>query len=264
MSNLMYNGRMQAQHGLFGSARIQMGQQAQRPHMVRRFAGQYAFVMLGPDLDLPGMLTDNPPTAIGSIWDLRVAGGPSVTFVEDEENDWIRGHLVNSEWHGPGDDWRNLTPLTSAANSNHKTVEGYMRNFCHASRLYDESNGYKDSWYGIAYLVQCSLDPFAAQPAMTELYSYAPAFIKVSWRAIEIPKPNMQAQSIQAYLDNNNVGLTPVQQLPFTPPDRPQPIDGPCIPDTNAPGSGAVYNFPFQYPAAEDNGFDGDIEVHQA
>lgn len=41
---------------------------------------------------------------------------------------YVRGHLLNADFHGPGNEWKNLTPLTYSANSLHKTrVEGKIR-----------------------------------------------------------------------------------------------------------------------------------------
>lgn len=41
---------------------------------------------------------------------------------------YLRGHILNGDFHGPGNDWKNLTPLTYKANSLHKTrVEGKIR-----------------------------------------------------------------------------------------------------------------------------------------
>jgi hypothetical protein len=194
MSDFQYNGRMQATHVLFTSARLQNGGLAPRQGLP--FAGQYGAVLIGPGISLPGGKTNNPPVAGGRIWSkLAGPGRPPVTFVQDLNYSWKRGHLVNGEWSGPGQ-WSNMTPLTPSDNVNHKTVEQYMRNFCQASLTYDATGPYKPAWYGVAYLVQCSTDPWAAVPSNTDLYSYAPAFIKVSWRAVRIPKPNNIAQLI--------------------------------------------------------------------
>lgn len=38
---------------------------------------------------------------------------------KDGEKTYIRGHLLNANLHGP-DDWKNLTPLTYSANTDHK------------------------------------------------------------------------------------------------------------------------------------------------
>jgi len=268
MSNLVYNGHMQAQHTLFTSARLQNGMLANRQGM--GFGGEYGAVLIGPDISLPGGTTNNPPTAAGAIWDVLAGPGrPPLTFVQDVNQGWVRGHLVNGEWNGPGNTWNNLTPLTPVDNHNHATVEQYMRAFCQASLTYDVGpGGYKLNWYGIAYLVQCSTDPWshAANTNNANLYSYAPAFIKVSWRAVAILKPNLQAAGIQAYL-NAFVGFLTVAGLPFAAPLRPPAINGPCVPAIGNVAGGGVFAYPghggVAYPAAQANGFDGEIEVHQ-
>ena len=40
---------------------------------------------------------------------------------------FVRGHLVNGTFGGPGGDWRNLTPLTQAANN--RSIESMLRTF---------------------------------------------------------------------------------------------------------------------------------------
>jgi hypothetical protein len=104
-------------------------------------------------------------------------------------------------------------------------------------------------------------------PNNADLYSYAPAFIKVSWRAVQIPKPNLPAAGIQAHL-NNVAGFPTVAAFPlgFNVPPRPLAIAGACVPLANV-ATGNVYPYPghngVAYPAAQANGFDGEIEVHQ-
>lgn len=260
MSNLQLNNRLQSGHLLFTAARLQNGGLAPRQGLT--FAGQWGAVLIGPDISLPAGRTINPPVAKGPLWSTLAGGGrPNMTFRQDINHDWKRGHLVNGDWSGPGQ-WVNMTPLTPSDNTNHKTVEEHMRNFCLASLAYDTTGPYKLDWYGIAYLVQCSTVPWSALPANADLYSYCPAFIKVSWRAVQIPKPNnIPTNRIQTYL-NSYVGFPTVAVLPFRAPARPIAITGPCVPALgNAPG-GAV--FPYGgYPVAQGNGFDGQIEIHQ-
>jgi hypothetical protein len=261
MSVLMFNGRVQAQHVLFASANLFLGPEAVRQGFT--FSGGCSAVLIGTDISLPGGATHNPPTAMGPFWSQLVPGGPPLAFIQDANIPWIRGHLVNGDWSGPGHDWRNLVPLTPIANHNHATVENFMRAFCHASLYFDEHTpGYKPEWYGVIYQVQASVDPWAAVPANADLYSYAPAFIKVSWRAVSIPKPNIPANLVQAYLDGL-VGFAAVNPLPFVPPLRPAAIAAPCVPIGNAAGF-PVYPGPLAFPAAQPNGFDGEIEVHQS
>ena len=125
------------------------------------------------------------------------------------------------------------------------------------------------SQIGTALRTSFSVPPILGQlhPANNELYSYAPAFIKVSWRAVAIPKPNSQAAGIQAYL-NGLAGFPTVAALPFAAPVRPLAIAGACVPLAGNVAGGAVFAYPgaggVAYPAAQGNGFDGDIEVHQS
>lgn len=267
MSNLDINGRISAEHVLFFSARFDCDLEASRQGV--RFGGQAASVLIGPDIGLPGGTTNNPPTANGRYWNILPGRGrPQLTFTEDGRVKWKRGHLVNGEWGGPGHDWRNLTPLTSKANTNHKTVEAYMKDFCAASLSYDENGPYKADWIGIAYMVQCSQDCYASVPRNADLYSYAPAFIKVSWRAVAIAKPNFRRApgnvrgDVVRHLDGAAVLQNINNPFPFAVPARPRAIAGAAVPGGNAAG-GAVFNAMPGFPAAVANGFDGDIEVHQ-
>lgn len=266
MSKLQCNGKIQTQQTLFTNAQAHNAN-ALAPRQIFQFGGRYGFVLIGPDISMPGGITINPPSVGGAFWDTLVQNGPPVTFNSDTNQFWKRGHLVNGEWGGPGNDWLNLTPLTAVANPNHATVEQYMRAFCQASLTYDNSNGvYKPDWYGIAYMVQCSQDPWSdpTQTNNTNLYSYAPEFIKVSWRAVRIPKPtNLQANQIAGYLASIAV-LNNVPTLPFTPPARPGAISGACVPVGNTPG-GQVFAGYGNFPAPQyNNQFDGEIEIHQS
>ncbi|MEO7328352.1 MAG: hypothetical protein ABI193_07225 [Minicystis sp.] len=264
MSNLVYNGHAQAQHTLFTSSALGNGLLSTRQGVP--FAGCSGFVLVGPDISLPAGITLNPPSAVGAYWDTLAGGGrPLVTFTTDANFAWKRGHLVNGEWSGPGNTWNNLTPLTPTANGNHKTVEQYMRAFCLASLAYDVGpGGYKANWYAIAYLVQCAVNPWSVAPANADLYSYAPEFIKVSWRAVTVAKPNLQPANIPGYL-NGPLVFGGVLALPFVPPVRPLAIAGAVVPVVGNAAGGAVYGAPVGvvYPGAQANGFDGDIEVHQ-
>lgn len=265
MSRIQYNGNIQAIRGLFCSARFAMGGVAVRQGL--NFGGEWAAVLLGPDLELPGMITNNPATAAGPLWNQNAGlGRPNVNFNNDAQNNWVRGHLVNGEWNGVGDDWRNLVPLTVVANNNHATIEQFMRNFAHLSLAHDDAD-YRNYWYGILYLVQCAQFPWAANPANNELYSYTPAFIKVSWRAVAVQKPNLQAANVRGYLNGNNIVMNPVLNLPFNPPQLPNALPalaGQCLPALNNIAGGAVFaGGPPNFPVQQMNGFDGDVEIHQ-
>ena len=138
-----------------------------------------------------------------------------------------------------------------------------MKDFCYASLRYDDQQPYKTDWYGILYVVQRSQTPWADAPAaQNNLYSYAPEFIKVSWRAISITKPNLQTNQIQNFL--NTATFNSVPHIPFKFPPRPKAINGACVPSPNNNPGGAVYPSTIPIPIAENNGFDGEIEVHQS
>ncbi len=266
MSHIKYNNRVQSQKTLFTSARQKYG--ALHKIHGRNFGATWARVLIGPDLSLPGGTTNNPPNISGKGWDKAWGGTgyPSVTFVgqsKDVNVTWIAGHMVNGEWGGTGSDWKNLTPLSSTANSNHKTVEGYMKKFCAYSLSFD-NKAWRTHWVGVDYLVQRSKGPWASTASKNNLYSYAPEFIKVSWRAVAIAKPNLAPNKVQSYLDNMGTTVNTLATLPFTAPSRPNAISGTCVPASGNTAGGTVYAGPGGFPAAQANSFDGQIEVHQA
>ncbi|KWZ38495.1 hypothetical protein WS72_27055 [Burkholderia savannae] len=234
----------------------------------RQFGASCASVLLGPDLKMPGQGRHNPPQVGGAPWDVVMAGGPAVTFVQDENpsyRPWVRGHLINGGWGGSGRDWRNLTPLTHSANMNHKTVETYINNFLELSRQY-EASGRRDAWYGVYYCVQCAADPFALNPGATDLYTYAPSFIRIGWRAVRIDKPVGGSTALgvaQLAVNELTAGaLNAAPVLPFAPPARAWG-PSPTLPLGERPGDPVLGSFPGDCPPAAGNGFDGWVEVHQ-
>ena len=66
----------------------------------------------------------NDPTAVNPTWTNRLSkrlnrhGGASY---------YVRGHLINGTFGGPGGDWRNLTPLTQRANNS--SIQSMLRTF---------------------------------------------------------------------------------------------------------------------------------------
>lgn len=159
------------------------------------FGGQCAFALLGPDIMAPAGATHNAPTAVGPGWNAAWphAGAPGMYFTQDATFNWKRGHLINGEWGGSGANWDNLTPLTSTANSNHKTIENRMRVLLSSFEAFERS-GHQPYWYCIRYWVQVSNTPFAAAPAPAiNLYSYAPNSIKITWRIYRLTKPVLGA-----------------------------------------------------------------------
>lgn len=256
---------------IFTTCRENNGPLAQRQG--RNFGASYASIILGPDL-ARGQGPTNAPSIGGNIWDTTVPNGPVVTFAQDGLYTWIRGHMINGRWGGSGGNWNNLTPLTSQANSNHKTVEAYMDSFISASYGYEVNNnvnGYglgRDDWYGVYYCVRCSQSPFAdpMTDAQNNLYSYAPAFIKVSWRAVRIAKPvGQQVNNVIYGMNILNFQAVAVFPAGFIVPNRPQVLNGVnVLPAGNVAGGNLLGNLPVGFPNAQANNFDGDIEIHQS
>jgi hypothetical protein len=267
MSKIIYNSKVQTNQVLFSDALVDNGALCNR-HGIS-MGGTWAYGLLGPDLMMPGGGTLNPPSAGCVGWNLPWTGPgrPAVTFVEDGGVSWKRGHLINGEWGGSGSNWNNLTPLTATANVNHKTVEQFIKNYLIASYAHDcsaSSGTVIPDWYGVQYMVECSTDPWAdnTNDVPTQLYAYAPAFIRVSWRAVRIAKPTtVPPSSIPAVI--RTLPQNPVQPLPF-PVIRPAVMIGvQCLPSgTNVPG-GTVYVCPHMLVALQANNFDGQIEIHQ-
>lgn len=239
---------------------------------ITTFGASSASAILGPDLCMPGQQLPNVPTAVGPLWNQLLPHGPNVTFATDGNYQWKRGHLINGRWGGSGANWNNLTALTQIANANHATVEGYIDNFLTASLAYEQA-AHRNTWYGVYYCVQCSVAPFSAalQTNNANLYSYAPAFIKISWRAVAITKPvNQTAQNAAAGMGGIGYAGVPAP-LPFAVPAKPAVMVGlggvavPALPVAgNAAGGAVLGALPVGFPVAiPGNGFDGSIEIHQ-
>ena len=226
------------------------------------FGASWAECVLGPDIAAPGgIVTTNQPSVSGEGWDLpwnTPPVRPGHVFIQDQLT-WRRGHLINGEWGGRGDNWDNLTPLTSQANSWHTGVENAMRSFLAASYSYDINGAYKNNWYGIHYRVVRSVYPFADPANQANLYSYAPSHINVCWRAIQLPK--IHNNSLAQIVANAVANYVQAAILP------------PAFPNFN------VYNAPqalqnhqsvdplvaaAQPWAANANGFDDSIQIHNA
>lgn len=269
MSRIIYTGAPGNPHWssnqvIFTIARQQQGAQAAR--QITNFGASSASAILGPDLQMPGVQGNNVPTAVGPPWNQLLVGGPPLSFVQDGNYAWIRGHLINGRWGGPGNTWQNLVPLTGVANANHATVEGYMDAFIAACYQY-ETGGYRADWYGVYYCVQTSANPFSA-PGVTNninLYSYAPEFIRILWRAVRIAKPVNVSTAVAAA----NMNVYPFFAVPafpggFAVPARPLVMNGVnALPPGNVAGGAVLGAPPAGFPAAQANGFDGQIEIHQ-
>jgi len=269
MSRIIYTGAPNNPHWstnqpIFLGAQYQAGPVAVR--QIANFGASAVAAILGPDLIMPGQQGNNLPTAGGAPWDQLLAGGPPLTFTQDNVNTWIRGHMINGRWGGPGNTWQNLVPLTTGANANHATVEAYMDAFLAASYAY-ETGGQRDAWYGLYYCVQSSVNPFsdATMTNNQNLYSYAPEFIRILWRAVRILKPvNVSTATAAA-----NIGTYPMNAVAafpagFVVPPLPNAMNGTAtLPPGNAAGGAVLGAVPANFPAAQGNGFDGGIEVHQ-
>lgn len=272
MSRIIYSGspnnpRWSTDQVIFTMTQYQTGGLAPRQQI--NFGAASAAAILGPDLCMPGVQGNNVPTAVGAPWDAQLPAGPAETFTTDGNNNWVRAHLINGRWGGPGNTWQNLTPLTATGNANHATVEGYIDAYLAACRQFETSGqGQQPVWYGVYYCVQASQDPWsdANTTADTNLYSYAPAFIKISWRAVTITKPvNVSPQAAAANIDN--YPMAGVVNFPqgFQLPQLPAVMNGAAtLPAAGNVAGGAVLGaLPANFPVAQVNGFDGWIEVHQ-
>ena len=86
--------------------------------------GNYMNVILGPIYEANSLLTGGTSTNYGSISYIK-------NFLEYTTNQpWVAGHLLNADLGGSGTDPKNLVPLTSSANANHKTLEGQVKSAC--------------------------------------------------------------------------------------------------------------------------------------
>jgi len=260
-------------NNFFGLINDQYGRKANRHNY--DMGATWAYGLLGPDLKNSSMAQTNTPSAerAGFTYGWNGQNRPDTIFLTNRFNgdEWIRGHLINGAWGGSGASWKNLTPLTKTANSNHETIEKQMNNFLYRSNSYDfkKSNDVAPFWYGIQYLVECSRAPFADNTVdvPTNLYAYAPEFIRVTWRAVQIAKPtnmptNVQAPQVLQFIAN--AVLNPVPRLPFTIPNFPGNLryNG-ALPAGAAFSAAPVYNSGMQLVAAQNNGFDGCCEIHQ-
>jgi hypothetical protein len=260
----MYNGHVQVNQHLFNYPVVLNGGLCLRHGIA--MGGVWGFGLLGPDLMMPGGSTNNPPSASCEGWDQAwtALGRPALTFTENKALSWKRGHLVNGEWGGLGSIWNNLTPLTATANSNHKTVEQLIKNYLTASYAYERQQ-FRTHWYGVEYLVECSVAPWAHHTMnnAANLYAYAPAFIRVQWRAVQIAKPTATVpHTIPAVIPA--MARVAVPALPFAFITPPVLIGAACLPALGNVAGGLTFASGQVLVAAQANGFDGQIEVHQS
>jgi hypothetical protein len=234
-------------------------------HLVHGFSfgATWAECILGPDIAAPGgILLGNRPNVGGEGWDTAWTTPPprpGHVFTQDHFLTWRRGHLINGEWGGPGNNWQNLTPLTTQANAWHTGVENSMRSFLNAAYQFDMAAPYKNAWVGIHYRVVRSVDSFADPMNPTNLYSYAPSHIAVCWRAVRLPK-----------IDHNNLGHIVTNAVANRAALAALPANFPFFNAYNAPPAlaghqnGAALVAALAPWAANANGFDASIEIHNA
>lgn len=96
------------------------------------------FIKIGPF----ALTIDNAPTVLDTL--LRDVTHSTVSTVDGKPLTWIRGHLLNGQLGGSGDDPANLAMLTASANSNHSNgVEDFIKNIL--SMLGGSLYRYKDT-----------------------------------------------------------------------------------------------------------------------
>ena len=248
----------------------------------QNIGGTSAYALLGPDIERPGGRTHNPPTALGAGWNAAWGNappgpGPGLHFTQDANNLWYRGHLINGEWAGSGVNWSNLTPLTTQANANHRTVENRLRIYLQNFRAYSEmGNGHRVYCYALQYWVEVSTAPWAAAPAANDLYSYCPNMIRVTWRVVTINLPVGGAHGTAMTVLGGAgaaIDVAPIAQAGAgaIAMDLPNiPLHGiPAVLTNNAANladiGGAVYALPPGAPVipAVSTGYDGRVEIFQ-
>lgn len=244
------------------------------------FGASSAYGLLGPDLATVRFI--NNPSVDRRGWRKAWQGAtrPAWTFMQDALT-WVRGHLINGEWGGPGDTWSNLTQLTSVGNSNHSTLENQIKGYLTAFELFDRNQN-PNYWYAVKYWVQVSTDPWAAVPARADLYSYAPNMIKVTWVVVQVAKPpagtfasRAAAEAgMEAWIIANPAAITPATAAMITA-DIPTlaPINlGPVLRNSIANAAdtgGGVHPIPAMAPAipaplpGAAGAFNGEIEIMQ-
>ncbi len=228
-----------------------------------------ASILLGPDVRMPDEIRFNPPQISGSVWDTVLGGNrPETTFRQDRTYRWDKAMLLCGQWNCSGKLWNNIIPVTETAFNNHETVEEYINEYLEACYQF-ELDEYREIWYGLFYGVVCSEEPFSekSETSDTNLYSYAPKFFKISWRAITITKPiTITAEDARQAMETYTIN--PVEKFPkgLELPEKPGIMHSTtCISESgNPPGGALIAELPSNFPEAQDNGFDGDVEVHQA
>ncbi|CDY77278.1 hypothetical protein BGLT_06190 [Caballeronia glathei] len=102
--------------------------------------------------------------------------------------DWKAGHLLNEELGGDGQNAANLTPLTSKANSAHKSFESHIKRMLLQCHRIDREDKACTHWYGVEYKVQVSHDRYSAPFDADLIDSYVALFISIEYKYIKIEK----------------------------------------------------------------------------
>ncbi|MEL7092791.1 MAG: hypothetical protein AAFN94_13745 [Pseudomonadota bacterium] len=246
------------------------------------FGGTSAYALLGPDIAGPGGISHNPAQATGPGWDQAwgnaATGGPALSFNQDGNIDWKRGHLLNGEWGGDGGIWENLVALSAQANANHATVEGRIRTLLNSFRAFDSANGgHAPYWYCIGYWVQASTAPWSAANTADDLYAYCPNMIKVTWRVMRLTKPvggpgtsaATFLNTVMAHIRNPPIGaFRQATAVELGHDGIQQPPGLPAVLTNNAANlaeaGGGVHAAPASAPAmGVGTAYDGSVEVFQ-
>jgi len=153
--------------------------------------GSSVQAILGPaaarDVNRGQTTLPNTPTVMGRLRELYPASSI------------IAGHLLNANWGGTGGA-HNITPLTSAANSAHKTIENRITNALGVMDRHLERNP-SPMHYGISYEVTVSTE----RAAMFPQTQYLAKFIRVRAQAVErdpltgVIGPSPEAQRIMQF-----------------------------------------------------------------
>src|SRR5262245_19505849 len=145
---------------------------------------QLVVAILGPDLG-DGRKRGSSTASGKSL--SRVISGLNRT---SPGRSWVAGHLLNGEWGGSGTDPKNLTPLTSEANSNHETFEGHIKNLLVVCNQIDndQNSAALAYWYAVEYKVEVSATTFAQTPAHDDWHSYAYSHITIKYRVVTVDK----------------------------------------------------------------------------
>jgi hypothetical protein len=116
---------------------------------------------------------------------------------------WVAGHLLNSDWGGKGDEDRNLTPLTSGANSAHKFYESHVKKMLMLCHNLDDQAPNRQYWYGVHYSVTVSPESFAENKDVSDLHSYCASHITLDYRFIKLPKSDYQGSTYEEIAPND-------------------------------------------------------------